>query len=106
MSVTVPATASPDQRGQGVKPAARLDCARKYSVTIAGHPTSLRLEPIFWVALVAESARQGLPISALVARIDAERLAVSPSPNLASAIRSWLFDMVEQRAAAIGEKTP
>lgn len=102
----MPASVSSELRGRREKADSRLECARKYSVTIAGHPTSLRLEPIFWTALVSESARLGLPISALVARIDAERLAVSPSPNLASAIRSWLFDMVEQRAATDGEIIP
>jgi predicted DNA-binding ribbon-helix-helix protein len=63
----------------------------KRSVTIAGHQTAISLEPIFWDALRAQAVRQNLPINALVARIDAARLAVSQPPNLASAIRSWLF---------------
>ncbi len=66
--------------------------AKKRSMTIAGHPTSIRIESLFWDALVVESARMELPVSALVARIDAERLAVEPAPNLASAIRLWLFE--------------
>ncbi|WP_425505446.1 ribbon-helix-helix domain-containing protein [Sphingomonas lacunae] len=60
-------------------------------MTIAGHATSLRIEPLFWRALVREAERLNLPTNALVARIDAERLAQAPSPNLASAIRQWLF---------------
>jgi predicted DNA-binding ribbon-helix-helix protein len=65
--------------------------AVKRSVTIAGHPTSIRLEPAFWDLLNAESLRLGLPLNALVARIDAERAAVEPSPNLASALRLWVL---------------
>ncbi|MGN6155493.1 MAG: ribbon-helix-helix domain-containing protein [Sphingomicrobium sp.] len=64
---------------------------RKRSVTIAGHETSIALEPIFWAALEAAAVDQGLPLNALVARIDAERLEQSPPANLASAIRQWLF---------------
>ncbi len=63
----------------------------KRSVTIAGHQTAISLEPIFWDALRAHAVQQNLPINALVARIDAARLAVAQPPNLASAIRCWLF---------------
>lgn len=68
-----------------------MDVARKRSITIAGHETSIRIESLFWDALLAEAARQGLPVNALVARIDAERLGRNPAPNLASAIRQWLY---------------
>ena len=63
----------------------------KRSITIAGHETSIRLEPIFWAALEHEAAAQALPLSALVARIDALRIGAATPPNLASAIRTWLF---------------
>ena len=63
----------------------------KRSVTIAGHETSVALEPLFWSALQRAAVEQALPLSALVARIDAERLEQSPPANLASAIRQWLF---------------
>jgi predicted DNA-binding ribbon-helix-helix protein len=63
----------------------------KRSVMIAGHATSISLEPIFWEALVAAAAEQSLPLSALVARIDAARVREAAPPNLASAIRVWLF---------------
>ncbi len=63
----------------------------KRSVTIAGHETSIRLEAIFWRELDAAAIEQGLPLNALIARIDAERLEVTPPPNLASAIRQWLL---------------
>lgn len=63
----------------------------KRSVMIAGHSTSISLEPEFWDALKAAAEAEGLPLSALVARIDAERVEAAAPPNLASAIRVWLF---------------
>lgn len=63
----------------------------KRSVTIAGHPTSISLEPVFWDALEAEAAKQALPVNALVARIDVERMDADVPPNLTSAIRQWLW---------------
>jgi len=49
------------------------------------------LEPIFWDALRAAADEAGLPLNALVAQIDVERIGVPHPPNLASAIRAWLF---------------
>ena len=63
----------------------------KRSVMVAGHATSVSLEPLFWDALKAAAAEMELPLSALVARIDAERITVADPPNLASAIRLWLL---------------
>ncbi len=63
----------------------------KRSITIAGHETALTLEPVFWDALRGAALAQNLPLNALVARIDAERITVPNPPNLASAIRCWLF---------------
>lgn len=63
----------------------------KRSVTIAGHETSIALEPIFWGALEKAAEVEKLPLNALIARIDAERLDRTPPANLASAIRQWLF---------------
>lgn len=64
----------------------------KRSVTIAGHETSISLEPVFWRALEAAAAARGLPLNALVAEIDALRILADPPPNLASALRTWLLD--------------
>lgn len=61
---------------------------------IAGHATSISLEPVFWDALRAAAEAEGLPINALVARVDAERILAPRPPNLASAIRLWLFTRV------------
>ena len=63
----------------------------KRSMTIAGHQTSISLEPLFWQALEQAAAARGLPLSALVAQVDALRIAQPDPPNLASALRSWLF---------------
>lgn len=68
-----------------------LGLPTKRSVTIAGHETSVSLEPVFWRALEAAAAEQQLPLNALIARIDVERLNSDPPPNLTSAIRQWLL---------------
>ncbi|KUO55871.1 MAG: aryl-sulfate sulfotransferase [Sphingomonadales bacterium BRH_c42] len=62
----------------------------KRSVEIAGHKTSISLEPVFWDMLRAAAEAEGLPINALVARIDAERIGAQTPPGLASAVRVWL----------------
>ena len=71
----------------------------KRSVMIAGHSTSITLELPFWTALAEAAADEGLPLSALVARIDADRIGYDPPPNLASAIRVWLFTRERSRRA-------
>jgi predicted DNA-binding ribbon-helix-helix protein len=63
----------------------------KRSVTIAGHETSISLEPVFWAALGAAAEDAGLPLNALIAQIDVERIAVAKPPNLASALRVWVL---------------
>ena len=63
----------------------------KRSVLIAGHQTSISLEPVFWRALEAAAGERGCPVNALVAEIDAARLDGDQPPNLTSAIRQWLF---------------
>ncbi|MEO6360410.1 MAG: ribbon-helix-helix domain-containing protein [Sphingomicrobium sp.] len=63
----------------------------KRSVLIAGHSTSISLEPIFWHALEVAARDRAVPMNALVAEIDAARLEAADPPNLASALRQWLF---------------
>lgn len=62
----------------------------KRSVEIAGHKTSISLEPLFWDMLRDAAATRDMPINALVARIDAERIRAPTPPGLAGAIRIWL----------------
>lgn len=64
---------------------------KKRSVTIAGHETSISLEPVFWERLSQAARAADLPLNALIARVDAERIAVSKPPNLASALRVWVL---------------
>ncbi len=56
----------------------------KRSMTLAGHRTSVALEPEFWAALDALAAGQGIALAALVAEVDAAR---PPGQPLASALR-------------------
>ena len=62
----------------------------KRSLAIAGHKTSISLEPLFWDMLCEAAAAEGVAVAALVARIDAERIKSPTPPGLASAIRVWL----------------
>ena len=56
---------------------------KKRSFSIAGHRTSVALEPEFWTALHAEAREERLPLTAIVARVDQAR----GNRNLASALR-------------------
>ena len=77
--------------------AAHSAAPMKRSVMIAGHATSVSLEPVFWDALRRAAQDEDLPLSALVARIDAARLTGPAPANLASAIRVWLFERERAR---------
>lgn len=72
----------------------------KRSVTIAGHETSISLEPAFWAALTQAAVARGLPLSALVAQVDALRITAADPPNLASALRTWLL---AEKVNALGD---
>jgi predicted DNA-binding ribbon-helix-helix protein len=61
-------------------------------VLIAGHQTSVSLEPVFWRALESAARERGSPLNALVAEIDVARRNSDRPPNLTSAIRQWLFE--------------
>lgn len=45
----------------------------KRSVSLAGHATSLALEPEFWAAIEARAAAEGLSLAALLIRLDQSR---------------------------------
>lgn len=59
---------------------------RKRSVIVAGHRTSVSLEPEFWTALRDIAERRGLSINALVAEVDKGR-----NGNLSSALRVFVL---------------
>ncbi|WP_343698487.1 ribbon-helix-helix domain-containing protein [Caulobacter sp.] len=46
---------------------------KKRSVNLAGHATSLALEPEFWAVLDRAAAADGLSFAGLVQKIDTER---------------------------------
>jgi predicted DNA-binding ribbon-helix-helix protein len=72
--------------------------AVKRSVTIAGHETSIALEPVFWEALDSAARARRLPLNALIAAIDHGRIGANDPPNLASAIRIWLmYDLIRDK---------
>jgi predicted DNA-binding ribbon-helix-helix protein len=66
--------------------------AVKRSVRIAGHPTSVSLEPEFWDALKEIAKRRGLSMNELVAEIDTGR-----STNLSSALRVYVLKSISAR---------
>jgi predicted DNA-binding ribbon-helix-helix protein len=74
----------------------------KHSVEIAGHKTSISLEPLFWEELRRVAELEGLPLNALIARIDAERIAAATPPGLAGAIRLWLAARWRDQLRSIG----
>ena len=65
----------------------------KHSVLIAGHATSVTLEPEFWEALKEIAAAERKSLNALVQEVDRER-----SGNLSSALR--LFVLRRLRASS------
>lgn len=65
---------------------------KKRSLLLAGHATSLALEPEFWAVLETMAEAQGLSLAGLVARIDAERgLSLLASACRVRALR-WAHD--------------
>jgi len=67
---------------------------RKRSVTIAGHRTSVSLEPAFWTELKEIAAGRGLSLAALIEEIDRGR-----SGNLSSAARLCVLAALKRRSA-------
>ncbi|MCX8134845.1 MAG: ribbon-helix-helix domain-containing protein [Roseococcus sp.] len=65
---------------------------RKRSLRLAGHDTSIALEPPFWEVLEGEAARRGLSLAALVAEQDAAR--AETGEPLASRLRVFALACV------------
>lgn len=71
---------------------------QKRSVIIAGHRTSVSLEPEFWSALKDIAQQRGVSINELVTEIDRERRG-----NLSSALRVFVLTFLQGRLAAAAE---
>lgn len=66
----------------------------KRSLTIAGHRTSLSLEPEFWAVLKTAAQAEHKSLAALVGEIDRTR----GERNLSSALRVWVLNRAMQRS--------
>lgn len=71
---------------------------QKRSVIIAGHRTSVSLEPEFWAALKDIAQHRGVSINELVTEIDGQRRG-----NLSSALRVFVLTFLQGRLAAAAE---
>lgn len=69
----------------------------KRSLTLAGHATSLALEPEFWAVLDRAAREEGVSFARLIGRIDAARSAGEPPQPLSSACRVWALARVQGR---------
>lgn len=78
----------------------------KRSVEIAGHKTSISLEPLFWDMLREAAETEGVPINALVGRIDEARFRSETPPGLAGAIRIWLVTRLKEKGGSEPEPPP
>ena len=65
----------------------------KRSLTIAGHRTSISLEPEFWEALAEVAAAEQVTVAALVARIDEARAGAGDADagGLSGAVRVYVL---------------
>ena len=66
---------------------------RKRSISLAGHATSLALEPEFWAVLEALARSRGLSLAGLVGELDARR----GERPLASACRVAALEFANSR---------
>jgi predicted DNA-binding ribbon-helix-helix protein len=71
------------------------------NVVVAGHRTSVRLEPVMWEALRDIARGREMPVNDLVTEIDRHRGA----PSLTAAIRVYIVDFY-RNAAGFGDTEP
>jgi len=62
----------------------------KRSITIAGHATSVSLEPVFWDVLKEMAAESGQSLPNFIRQLDAEARAASLSSTLRVAALRWV----------------
>ena len=73
----------------------------KRSLSLAGHRTSVALEPAFWAVLEQAARARGLSLAALVATVDEQRSG-STTP-LASALRVWALENRPQLSSSLSQ---
>src|SRR5689334_17982782 len=73
-----------------------------HNIVVAGHRTSVRLEPVMWDALRDIARHLGMTVHDLVTAIDRERLASS----LTAAIRVYIVDFYRSAALRAGQPMP
>ena len=64
----------------------------KRSISIAGHRTSIALEPEFWTGLAAMAVERHLSMAALIRSIDEARSTANLSSALRLAVLGWYRD--------------
>jgi len=78
----------------------------KHSITLAGHRTSLSLEPVFWDALKALADKRQLSLAQLVGTIDEARAAhADPKGATSAQSLSSYIRVAVMHAALEGEIT-
>jgi len=68
----------------------------KRSLSIAGHRTSIALEPEFWAAIDLMAAAADQPVAALIRTIDEQRA----TDNLSSAVRLAVLKYYQNQATS------
>lgn len=71
----------------------------KRSLSIAGHRTSIALEPEFWAALELMAAQSGQTMAALIRSIDANRRTANLSSAARLAVLHWYQKQLETPAS-------
>tara|TARA_Y100000022_G_scaffold158814_1_gene141521 strand:- start:479 stop:691 length:213 start_codon:yes stop_codon:yes gene_type:complete len=66
-----------------------LEKPTKRSITIAGHATSVSLEPSFWAALSDMAAAHNMSLADKIAEIDARPRSSSLTSALRVAVLNW-----------------
>lgn len=74
---------------------------KKRSITIAGHRTSVALEPEFWTFIEKMAAEQQLSLADFIAQIDETRA----QTNLASALRLAVLNWLEQQVPPLSDQS-
>jgi predicted DNA-binding ribbon-helix-helix protein len=72
------------------------------NVVVAGHRTSVRLEPLMWDALREIARRRDVSVNDLVTEIDEHRGA----PSLTAAIRVYIVGYYRTAAGSSGDQQP